>query len=187
MRQNILFGTVALATLGLLMVTSRQNDLVRADTGPFAVPVEQKMLLDEIFVSNVAYVETARFEFVDSWTANKRGERLMPVPTDTEAARTEPVAGVSLVIDLGIGETQLVQAIVEELIAPVPPARPAWLDDGGLTAPRVDTAMALAAPDPSSSAHRLQPSTAVEAIAASVRGFARRVSEGSTNALLSFN
>ncbi len=179
MRNTIVLGAVGFVFLALIAISSWQQ-VVPAPLPPVqSTPVPDRYLPPDLLVPAVVYDQTAQFEQVDNFAGVKRGERLMP-------AADEPVGGDEALASVA-------PAVIA--VSPVPGAGgPIDLLDG-LTAPSLTSDIALAGPDMAASAPVPtqsatapgRPQTASAAIAASVRGLVRRIEEGASGALLSFN
>lgn len=179
MRNNVVLGAVGFGFLAVIAVSSWHQDGPAPLPPVQSTPVPDRYLPRDMLVPAVVYGETAQFERVENFAGVKRGERLLPAAADEAAADEAALAAV------------------EPAVFAVPPAPgaggPIDLMDG-LTAPSLTSEIALSGPQvpatvPIATAAALpaRPQTASAAIAASVRGLVRRIEEGSSGALLSFN
>lgn len=177
MRNNIVLGAVGFVFLALIAVSSWQQGGPAPLPPLKSTPVPDRYLPEEMLAPAVAFEQSARFEQVENYAGVKRGERLLPAADEADA--TDEAA---------------VELATVEVPATATAGAPIDLLDG-LTAPSLTSEIALAEPELAATAAiadtvttaPAQPQTAAEAIAMSVRGVVRRIGEGSSGALLSFN
>lgn len=181
MHRDIAFGGITLAFLTLLGLSYWQQDMPSAAPMPQVrvVPFDEDPLPAEMFEPEMSLAGLSRFEAVQNWGGSKRGERLLPAPEEPAAPGAAPAETGSATLTLSAGSPgsiDLLDGLTTELTAPVP-----------------STAVAMAEPSDTGIMVRPArlspgvPATAVQAIATTFRGVARRIEEGTHGSLLSFN
>ena len=185
MNRNVVFAAITILALALLALSSRQRTPPTAAPEIASTPVIEMALPREAFEPRVALAETARFEAVENWSGNKRGERLAPATPEQLANLPGPAPRTPAATPMTAGQRIEFAASVPETLN--------LLD--GLTAPQIDTVMAFAQPSPSaatvvrasSGGAPTAPTTAAQAIISTFRGLAERIEQRSAGALLGYN